>query len=89
MSETLRWQDAAPAAAVDPYLDWNLATAWAGQPPSRLPLWVPLLAPRGAGWDAVMARHGPERHAFASPWNPPDTAWGVLWVRAEQAGEAS
>ena len=89
LSPDLRWQASAPARAGDPYLDWSLATGWAGQPPNRSPLWVPLLAPRGAAWDAVLARLAPQQQAFASPWNPPDTAWGVLWVRAEQAGEAS
>lgn len=89
LSQDLRWQPPAPAEAGDPYLDWSLATGWAGQPASRLPLWVPLLAPRGPGWDGVMARLTPERHVFASPWNPPDTAWGVMWVRAEHVAEAA
>ena len=89
LSQDLRWRPPAPAEARDPYLDWSLATGWAGQPPSRLPLWVPLLAPRGAAWDAVLDRHRAEGHAFASPWNPPDTGWGVLWVRAEHVAAAA
>lgn len=89
LSQDLRWRPPAPAEARDPYLDWSLATGWAGQPPSRLPLWVPLLAPRGSAWDAVLDRHRAEGHAFASPWNPPDTGWGVLWVRAEHVAAAA
>ena len=88
LSPDLRWQASAPARAGDPYLDWSLATAWVGQPPSRQPLWVPLLAPRGAAWDAVLAELGAQGLARPSPWNPADTPWGVLWVRADAVAGA-
>ena len=89
MSGPLAWLGVAGAQPGDPYLDWSLATGWVGQPPSRLPLWVPLLAPRGAAWDAVLATWGAKGQAHPSPWNPPDTDWGVLWVRADAVAAAA
>ncbi|MCV2357048.1 S8 family serine peptidase [Paucibacter sp. B2R-40] len=80
MGDSPAWQAPVKGRPRDPYLDWSLATAWKGQAREQVPAWVPMLAPRGPRWDSLMARLGPAKRLCASPWNPSDTAWGVLWA---------
>lgn len=83
------WSNGKPALALDPYLDWAIQTAWAGHlealDESEAVLWVPLLGPCSAAWQALLE----DPQVWHSPLTPEGARYATLWCRADDAGRVA